>query len=124
MTYFDFKQHNAVSLQSAASRWYNGWFEKANSYGYSYHFECLGRPLIQYPQDIVQYQECCHEARPDLIIETGIAHGGSLILSASMLCLLDVMEGIDPRQSKRKVVGIDIDIRSHNLEALSISLDK
>jgi cephalosporin hydroxylase len=53
-----------------------------------------------------------------MILETGIAHGGSLVLSASMLCLLDVMEGLDPRQSSRKVVGVDIDIRPHNRKAL------
>ena len=64
----------------------------ANSHGYSYNFECLGRPLIQYPQDIVQVQELIARVSPDLIIETGIAHGGSIVLSASMLCLLDVME--------------------------------
>lgn len=90
----------------------------ANSHSYSYHFECLGRPLIQYPQDIVQIQEIISNVFPDLIVETGIAHGGSLVLSASMLCLLDVMEGMDPRESPRKVVGVDIDIRPHNRQAL------
>ncbi|WP_245552509.1 cephalosporin hydroxylase family protein [Cyanobium gracile] len=94
------------------------WFGKANKYNYSYHFEFLGRPLIQYPQDIVQVQELISLTKPDLIIETGIAHGGSLVLTASMLCLLDVMEGKDPRQSSRKVVGVDIDIRPHNRIAL------
>ena len=53
-----------------------------------------------------------------MIVETGIAHGGSLVLSASLLCLLDVMDGLDPRQSPRKVVGVDIDIREHNRKAL------
>jgi cephalosporin hydroxylase len=85
---------------------------------YSYNFSWLSRPIIQYPQDIVAFQELVSEARPDLILETGIAHGGSLVLSASMLCLLDVMEGLDPRQSPRKVVGVDIDIRPHNRKAL------
>ena len=56
-------------------------------------------------------QEIIWNVKPDIIIETGIAHGGSLVLSASLLCLLDVMDGIDPRQSPRKVVGVDIDIR-------------
>ena len=93
------------------------WFSLANNHGYSYHFECLGRPIIQYPQDIVQVQELIHKVSPDLVIETGIAHG-SIVLSASMLCLLDVMEGLDPRQSPRKVVGVDIDIRPHNRKAL------
>ena len=64
------------------------------------------------------FQEIVSRLSPDLIIETGIAHGGSLVLSASLLCLLDVMEGLDPRRSLRKVVGVDIDIRSHNRKAL------
>ena len=85
---------------------------------YSYEFEWLSRPIIQYPQDIVAFQELVSSVKPELIIETGIAHGGSLVLSASLLCLLDVMEGVDPRQSKRKVIGVDIDIRPHNREAL------
>ena len=57
-------------------------------------------------------------AKPDLIIETGIAHGGSLVLSSSLLSLLDVMDGLDPRQDSRKVVGVNIDIRPHNRKAL------
>ena len=85
---------------------------------YSYNFSWLSRPIIQYPQDIVAFQQLVSQVKPDLILETGIAHGGSLVLSASMLCLLDVMEGLDPRQSARKVVGVDIDIRSHNRKAL------
>ena len=85
---------------------------------YSYCFDWLNRPIIQYPQDIVAFQELVSAVKPDTIIETGIAHGGSLVLSASLLCLLDVMEGLDPRQSSRKVVGVDIDIRPHNRQAL------
>jgi cephalosporin hydroxylase len=87
---------------------------------YSYNFEWLGRPIIQYPQDIVAMQELIWQIKPDLIIETGIAHGGSLILSASMLSFLDMCEAIeigatfDPCQSRRKVLGIDIDICAHN----------
>jgi cephalosporin hydroxylase len=85
---------------------------------YSYQFSWLTRPIIQYPQDIVAFQEIVSTVKPDLIVETGIAHGGSLVLSASMLCLLDIMEGLDPRKSPRRVVGIDIDIRAHNRKAL------
>lgn len=85
---------------------------------YSYGFDWLDRPIIQYPQDIVAFQEIVSSVKPDLIIETGIAHGGSLVLSASLLCLLDVMEGLDPRQSNRRVLGIDIDIRPHNRQAI------
>lgn len=91
---------------------------------YSYNFSSLGRPIIQYPQDMVAIQELIWRIKPDLIIETGIAHGGSLIMSASMLALLDLCEAIesrttiDPNQSNRKVLGIDIDIRAHNREAI------
>jgi len=91
---------------------------------YSYNFSSFGRPIIQYPQDMVAIQELVWRIKPDLIIETGIAHGGSLIMSASMLALLDLCEAIesgtslDPKQSKRKVLGIDIDIRAHNREAI------
>lgn len=100
------------------------WFDYANNKKYSYHFECLGRPIIQYPQDIVAMQEIIWAVKPDLIIETGIAHGGSLILSASMLALLDMTDAIaggdmiDPNKSQRQVLGIDIDIRKHNREAI------
>ena len=93
-------------------------------YKYSYNFEHMGRPIIQYPQDMVAMQELVWEIKPDLIIETGIAHGGSLIMNASMLALLDMCEAIesgttmDPRQSRRQVVGIDINIRAHNFEAI------
>jgi cephalosporin hydroxylase len=69
---------------------------------YSYNFFWLERPIIQYPQDIVAFQELVSTVKPNLIIETGIAHGGSLVLSASLLCLLDVMEGLDrPRPFAR-----------------------
>jgi cephalosporin hydroxylase len=91
---------------------------------YSYNFEWLGRPIIQYPQDMAAMQEIIWEVKPDLIIETGIAHGGSLIFSASMLALIDLCEAIeekkvlDPSVSKRKVLGLDIDIRPHNREAI------
>jgi cephalosporin hydroxylase len=91
---------------------------------YSYNFTSLGRPIIQYPQDMVAMQELIWKVKPDLIIETGIAHGGSLIMSASMLALLDVCEAIesgtvlDPKVSKRMVLGLDIDIRQHNREAI------
>jgi len=93
-------------------------FARSHQLQYSYNFSWLGRPIIQYPQDVVAFQEVVTRVKPDVILETGIAHGGSLMLSASLLCLLDVMEGLDPRQSPRKVVGVDIDIRPHNRKAL------
>jgi len=91
---------------------------------YCYNFSWQGRPIIQYPQDIIAMQELIWSIKPDLIIETGIAHGGSLIFSASMLAQLDMCDAIeagqtfDPRISDRKVLGIDIDIRQHNKEAI------
>ena len=91
---------------------------------YSYNFEWLGRPIIQYPQDVVAMEEIIWQVKPDLIIETGIAHGGSLIFSASMLALLDVCDAIDqkksidPSRSERKVLAVDIDIRPHNRAAI------
>lgn len=91
---------------------------------YSYNFLWQDRPIIQYPQDIVAMQELIWSVKPDLIIETGIAHGGSLIFSASMLALLDMCDAIeaatvmDPAKSARKVLGIDIDIRAHNRSAI------
>jgi cephalosporin hydroxylase len=96
------------------------WIAAANARKYSYHFEWFGRPIIQYPQDIIAMQELIWLIKPDLIIETGIAHGGSIIFSASMLAQLDMCDAIeadnsfDPKESRRKVLGIDIDIRAHN----------
>ena len=81
---------------------------------YSYNFSWLGRPIIQYPQDMVAMQELVWAVQPDLIVETGIAHGGSLILYASLLELNAACGG--PQDSR--VVGIDIDIRAHNRAAI------
>jgi cephalosporin hydroxylase len=86
--------------------------------GYSYCWDWLGTPIIQYPQDILAFQEVVSKTDPGLIIETGIAHGGSLVLSASLLCMQDLMHHRDPHSSNTKVVGVDIDIRPHNRKAL------
>ena len=97
---------------------------KSFGHQYSYNFEFFGRPIIQYPQDMVAMQELIWQVKPDLIIETGIAHGGSLILSASMLSLLDYCDAIehgamlDPKAPRRRVLGLDIDIRAHNRAAI------
>ncbi len=90
------------------------WSRQTNRYGYTYNFSWLGRPIIQYPQDILAMQELIWSVQPDLIIETGIAHGGSLIFSASMLELNAVCGG--PKDAE--VLGVDIDIRAHNREAI------
>jgi cephalosporin hydroxylase len=82
----------------------NQWFVESCKYKYSYNFSWMGRPIIQFPQDIMAMQEIIWQVKPDLIVETGIAHGGSLIFYASMLELIG--EG--------QVLGIDVDIRQHN----------
>ncbi len=81
---------------------------------YSYNFSWLGRPIIQYPQDMIAMQELIWSIQPDLIIETGIAHGGSLIFSSSMLELNAACGG----PPEAEVLGVDIDIRAHNREAI------
>jgi cephalosporin hydroxylase len=100
------------------------WILESGKTGRHYLTDWLGRPIVQLANDIVVVQELIWQTKPDLIIETGIAHGGSLILSASMLALLDMCEAIEmgktlnPKVSRRKVLGIDIDIRTHNREAI------
>lgn len=112
------RRDQKIALQSRE------WLTNTLPHHYSYNFRWLGRPIIQYPQDIVAIQELIWRVRPDLVIETGIAHGGSLILSASMLSLLDYCDAIeggqvlDPRAPRRRVLGIDIDIRAHNRAAI------
>lgn len=81
------------------------WMLHADKYKYTYNYTWLGRPIIKYPSDIVATQQIVWDVKPDLIIETGVAHGGSLILSASLLELIG---------GEGKVLGIDIDIRAHN----------
>ncbi|QLH05793.1 cephalosporin hydroxylase family protein [Nitrosopumilus ureiphilus] len=84
------------------------WMMESSLDEYSYHFRWLGLPIIQFPQDIVGLQEIIWKIKPDLIIETGIARGGSLIFSASMLQLI----------GKGNVLGIDIEIRKENKERI------
>lgn len=109
-----------TALQEAAA----GFLRHSIAARYSYNFFWLGRPIIQYPQDMVALQEIIWQVRPDVIVETGIAHGGSLMLSASLLALLDLCDAteagevLDPRAPKRRVIGVDIDIRAHNRAAI------
>jgi Cephalosporin hydroxylase len=86
----------------------NLWIKAAAEHRLMYEPTWLGRPVIQFPTDIVVMQELLWQVRPDLVIETGVAHGGSLVLSASILELLGA----------GKVIGIDVDIRSHNRSAI------
>lgn len=81
---------------------------------YSYNFSWMGRPIIQYPQDLIALQEIIWEVKPDLIIETGVAHGGSAVFFASLLELNAQCGG--PRDAE--VWCVEIDLRTHNREAL------
>lgn len=92
----------------------NTWIKKTSRFCYSYNFSWMGRPIIQFPQDVFAMQELIWSIKPDLIIETGIAHGGSLIFYASMLELNAACGG----PQKAEVLGVDIDIRAHNREAI------
>ncbi len=116
---YDFKnQCNDEIDQQGKSKLLNQltrqWVDESIKTNYSYHFEWLGRPIIQYPQDIVGTQQLLWSIQPDLIIETGIARGGSLIFYASILELIALCGG----PNNAKVLGVDIDIRAHNKEAI------
>lgn len=107
------KYRDSASLQQATRGFFNEiGIGKAN---YVYNFHWLGIPIIQIPQDIQALQEIIWQTKPDLIIETGVAWGGSLVFSASMLTLLESFGQID----QAEVIGIDIDIRPHNRRALN-----
>lgn len=108
MNEFERRYHSYIEkMKSDASlqRLTREWFIASSHYEYSYHFTWLSRPIIQFPQDIIALQEIIWQVKPELIIETGIAHGGSLIFYASMLELIG---------GDGQVLGIDIDIREHN----------
>ena len=81
-----------------------GWNEK-----YSYTFSWLGRPLIQLPEDVIRVQEVIYQLQPDVILETGVAHGGSLVFYASLF---------EAMRTNGRVIGIDIEIRPHNRKAI------
>lgn len=85
------------------------WLVESVRQRYSYNFTWMGRPVIQYPQDLVALQELIWRIKPRVIVETGIAHGGSLVFSASMLHLIG---------GPGRVIGVDIEIRPHNRDAL------
>jgi cephalosporin hydroxylase len=116
------EQFRKEALERAASYQNNkslqeSWKEfllQINKAKYAYNFFWLGVPILQAPQDLQALQEIIWESKPNLIIETGIAWGGSLIFSASMLAILEVCGAIE----NGEVIGIDIDIRSHNKEAI------
>ncbi len=111
---FNFEKENNIKKQSEKRSLGINFINKTVDTQYTYNFSWLGRPIIQYPQDIVAMQELIWTVKPDLIIETGIAHGGSLIFMSSMLALLEACGEI----KNGKVLGIDIDIREHNKKAI------
>ena len=90
------------------------WLARSIFYKYNYNYTWLGRPIIKYPDDIVVMQEILHKVKPDIVIETGIAHGGSIIFTASILKMIG--------KKDFKVIGIDIDIRKHNLKEIKKSI--
>lgn len=110
----EFEETNAKMIakmgeDQSLQRVSNDWMKAVQPHQYTYHFTWMGRPIIQLPQDIVAVQEVIWKVKPKWIIETGVAHGGSLILSASMLQLIG---------GEGRVIGIDIDIRAHNRAAI------
>ncbi|WP_019882514.1 MULTISPECIES: cephalosporin hydroxylase family protein [unclassified Methylophilus] len=113
-----------LSNDNAFKELSRNWVEQSMRKSYVYNFSWMGRPVIQYPQDMMAMQELVWEVKPDLIIETGIAHGGSLIMNASYLAMLDYCDSLesgiplDPKAPKRRVLGLDIDIREHNKKAI------
>lgn len=96
---------NDIELREQSLRW----LQLSGKHRYTYNFSWMGRPIIQLPTDMMALQEIIWRVKPDLIIETGIAHGGSLLFSASMLELLG---------GDGSVIGIDIDIRKHNRDEI------
>ncbi len=109
-----------AAFQSLSADWTKAAFERR----YMYNWEALGRPVIQLPADLIALSEIIWRVKPDLIIETGIAHGGSAVHSAAQLALLDLAdatergETLDPQAPHRRVVAVDIEIRPHNRAAL------
>lgn len=93
--------HNDVDVQALSRIW----LREITRHKYAYNFRWMGRPIIQFPQDMIAMQELIWEIKPELIIETGVAHGGSVLYYASLLELIG---------GEGYVLGVDVDIRSHN----------
>jgi cephalosporin hydroxylase len=99
------------------------WLTRVGEYKWAYNFTWMGRPAIQFPTDAWAMQEIMWEAKPDVIVETGVAHGGSLVFYAAMLAMLDLSEYLSEETAeefrpRRKVIGVDIEIREHNRRAI------
>lgn len=92
------------AFEAVSRQWVRlGWNQK-----YQYTFSWMGRPIIQLPEDMIRIQEVIYQLKPDVIVETGVAHGGSLVFYASIFAAL----------GKGRVIGVDIDIRAHNRKAI------
>jgi cephalosporin hydroxylase len=100
----DYKLDTPEAFKIISDIWLRaGWDTK-----YVYSFTWLGRPIIQLPEDMMRIQEVIHSVRPDVIVETGVAHGGSLVFYASLCKAMD----------RGRVIGVDVEIRSHNRAAI------
>lgn len=99
------KNIKLMSLDDELRRKSVDWMIHADKYKYTYNYRWMGIPIIKFPNDIVALQEIIWRVKPDIIIETGIAHGGSIIFSATMMELIG---------NQGLVIGVDIDIRKHN----------
>jgi cephalosporin hydroxylase len=124
---FEIERQQRIAGYAGEDTWQaqsRDWMKTAFDRKYMYNFAWGGRPIIQLPTDMAVFQEIVWATKPDLIIETGIAHGGSLIMSASLLAMLDYCDAVesggvvDPKTARRRVLGLDIDIRAHNRAAM------
>ena len=110
----------AMGSDSELARLSREWIARSARHKYVYNWRWCGLPIIQLPPDVLVTQEIVWEVRPDVIVETGVARGGSLTFSASLLAMLDAAEatGRTPATTPRRVIGIDIEIRPHNRQAI------
>lgn len=111
----EFDKHNADIIQKMAQdkafkQQSHDWLVASLDHEYPYHFKWMGLPIIQFPSDIIILQELIWQVKPDLVIETGIARGGSIVFYASLQQMMGITDG--------QVLGIDIDIREHNRLAI------
>lgn len=116
----------AMAADSEVERLTYEWINRVGEHKWAYNFFWMGRPAIQFPTDAWAMQEIVWENKPDLIIETGVAHGGSVVFYASMLAMLDLADYLAAGEkgefrARRRVIGVDIDIRPHNMRALDES---
>ena len=110
----------AMGSDGGLARLSREWIARSAQHKYVYNWRWCGLPIIQLPPDVLVTQEIVWEVRPDVIVETGVARGGSLTFSASLLAMLDAAEatGRTPATTPRRVIGIDIEIRPHNRQAI------